>query len=118
MKITKSSNELPITYNILLDNIVIGTCILSHNNYLAPITLSPLITDLYIQEDYRWNNLGKYLLDFVVSDAYNYWFHTLYLTTNLDSYYEKIGWSRIDDGIHMFLNKTIKVYKQDYICSL
>lgn len=53
MKITKSSNELPITYNILLDNIVIGTCILSHNNYLAPITLSPLITDLYIQEDYR-----------------------------------------------------------------
>jgi hypothetical protein len=40
-------------------------------------------------------------------------FYKEYFTTNLDGYYEKYGWTRMEDGVDFFSGKPVKIYYKE-----
>jgi GNAT superfamily N-acetyltransferase len=98
---THSSLEnrpLPRFYLLLDDVRIIGCYGLVTNDFISRHDLYPWFAALYVVEDRRGEALGGRLLDHSVQEAARVGFSTVYLTTDHDGYYEKYGWTRIEDG--------------------
>ncbi|MBT8058855.1 MAG: GNAT family N-acetyltransferase [Gammaproteobacteria bacterium] len=99
--LTHSSLEdrpLPRFYLLLEDARIIGCYGLVTNDFISRHDLYPWFAALYVVEDRRGEALGGRLLDHAVQEAAKVGFSTVYLTTDHDGYYEKYGWTRIEDG--------------------
>lgn len=99
----KSLNEsaLPIAYVALDENDPVGMCILSDSDDVENSTLSPWLCDLCLKNSYRKRGLGKLLVNTVKSKAFKLGYKKLHLITfdkALVSWYETLGWSKIDTG--------------------
>ena len=60
----------------------------------------PWICALYIEEGYRGSQLGSKLLEHAQSEASKLGYKKLYLSTDLEGYYEKNGWNPVAKGYH------------------
>ena len=89
---------LPRFYLLLDGDRIIGCYGLVTNDFISRHDLYPWFAALYIVEDRRGEALGGRLLDHAVQQAAAAGFPALYLTTDHDGYYEKYGWTRIEDG--------------------
>ncbi|ELW86107.1 GNAT family N-acetyltransferase [Acinetobacter baumannii] len=54
--------------------------------------LTPNLCALFVEENYRNQNIAKQILDFVREDLSNQGIQTLYLITDHTEFYEKCGW--------------------------
>lgn len=54
--------------------------------------LTPNLCALFVEENYRNQNIAKQILDFVREDLSNQDIQTLYLITDHTEFYEKCGW--------------------------
>lgn len=64
----------------------------------------PCIVNNYVKEEYRNKGIYKKLLNYVFDYMKNLGFEKLYITTDLNEVYEKLGWKyvkniKLDDGI-------------------
>ena len=89
---------LPRFYLLLDGDRVIGCYGLVTNDFISRHDLYPWFAALYIVEDRRGEELGGRLLDHSVEEAAGAGVPAVYLTTDHDGYYEKYGWTRIEDG--------------------
>ena len=89
---------LPRFYLLLKDGEPIGCYGLVINDFISRHDLLPWLAALYVAENERGQALGSLLLEHGVREAALAGFSTLYLTTDHDGYYEKYGWTRIEDG--------------------
>ena len=89
---------LPRFYLLLKDGSIIGCYALVTNDFISRHDLYPWFAALYIEESERGQELGGMLLEHATQEAAKAGFSTLYLTTDHDGYYEKYGWTRIEDG--------------------
>lgn len=71
--------------------IVAGTGIIE-NDFHDRKDLSPNLCALFVEEEYRKQNIARYLLDYARKDLGRIGFKTLYLVTNHTEFYEKCGW--------------------------
>lgn len=92
------NSPLPQFYLMLEDDRVIGCYGLAVNDFISRHDLYPWFVALYIDKDRRGRALGSLLLNHALGEAAALGFNTLYLTTDHDGYYEKYGWTRIEDG--------------------
>lgn len=89
---------LPRFYLLLRNGEAIGCYGLAVNDFISRHDLYPWFVALYIDEAERGQALGAMLLEHAVKEAGKAGFSQLYLTTDHDGYYERYGWTRIEDG--------------------
>lgn len=89
---------LPRFYLLLKKGSPIGCYGLVTNDFISRHDLFPWFVALYVTEDERGQELGSLLLEHGIRETAQAGFSTLYLTTDHDGYYEKYGWTRIEDG--------------------
>ncbi|MCF7793355.1 MAG: GNAT family N-acetyltransferase [Candidatus Cloacimonetes bacterium] len=103
---------LPRFYLMLDEEKIIGCYALLTNDLISRQDLWPWLGCLFIDKDYRGNQLGSTLMDHGKNVAKKLGYKTIYLTTDHDGYYEKYGWTRIEDGFDLSAERS-RIYKMD-----
>ncbi|TCJ81938.1 UNVERIFIED_ORG: acetyltransferase (GNAT) family protein [Bacillus cereus] len=88
-------NDIPSFYIAKVDDKIIGTYALIRNDLNSRQELSPWLACLFVDEKFRGNSIGEKLLNHGLLEAAKRGYHFLYLTSDLNGYYEKYGWDKI-----------------------
>jgi GNAT superfamily N-acetyltransferase len=104
---------LPQFFLLLKNNEPIGCCALITNDFISRHDLYPWLACLYVAENERGNQYGNVLMEHAEREAKKAGFSSIYLTTDHDGYYEKYGWTRIEDGIDLFSGKSSRIYQKE-----
>jgi N-acetylglutamate synthase-like GNAT family acetyltransferase len=105
--------KLPRFYLMLSDKQVIGCCGLIINDFISRQDLYPWLSSLYIEESFRGNAYARLFMAHVLKEAALLGFERVFLTTDHKNYYEKYGWRRIENGIHLITYKETRIYVKD-----
>lgn len=88
----KHEASVPQWYLAMDGNKIIGGLGVIDNDFHNRKDLTPNICALYVEEDYRCNGIAGALVDYVCLDMHKRGIDTLYLITELTSFYERYGW--------------------------
>ena len=94
------------------DEIIAGAGVISNDPQIQK-EKHPNICAVYVEEEYRGNGIAGVLLEYICIDMMFHGAETLYLTTELSSFYERYGWQFIteitdDEG------KAMRVYRRRF----
>ncbi|WP_026580914.1 GNAT family N-acetyltransferase [Bacillus sp. J33] len=106
-----SADGIPLFYAAIENERIIGTYALIRNDLNSRQDLYPWLACVYVNEEYRGRKLGSVLLDHALSEAAKLGFEKLYLTTDLEGYYEKYGWTHSGEVYGAF-GGSIKLYEK------
>jgi len=112
--IRNSSNKktgLPRFYLLLKQTEIVGCIGLVTNDLISRHDLIPWVVGVFVAKSERGKELGNYMMKHVESEAKLAGHSTVFLTTDLDGYYEKYGWTRIENGFESS-GKATKIYKK------
>ena len=84
---------IPQWYIVLNENkhLIAGAGVID-NDFHERKDLTPNLCALFVEENYRNQNIAKHILDFIREDLSNQGIQTLYLITDHTEFYEKCGW--------------------------
>ena len=106
------STELPRFYVATEDVDIIGTYALLRNDLNSRQDLCPWLACLFVNEKFRSRGIGAELLRHGLQQAAKKGYDKLYLSTDLEGYYEKYGWQ--NSGIvYGASGDYIKLYEKD-----
>lgn len=100
-----SDSVLPQWF-LLVDNqvpdtpAIIGCAGLITNDFISRMDLMPWLCALYVDPNYRRQGGARLLIETVQQSAAAAGFSTLYLCTDLVSFYEKFGFELVGTGYH------------------
>ena len=109
-----NSKTLPKFYVLLDNQEIIGSYALLINDIISRQDLCPWLACLYIDEQYRNKGLAANLIEDGIKEALKYGYDTLYLSTNLNGFYERKGWTFIGTGYNVF-GGNVKIYSKNLI---
>lgn len=98
MKHSLQTNKLPQTYGAFINNEIVGMYQFSYEDCFVRPDISPWLSNVYVDEKYRSNGIGRKLMESVKENAQNninsdeLWLYTKHM--NL---YEKFGWKYVSD---------------------
>jgi GNAT superfamily N-acetyltransferase len=91
------NDDLPLMWVMLKDDRAIGMIGLKEHDHEERKDLSPWISSMYVDKEYRGQHLGKALLNHVINHAYTLGYTNTYLYTSLaEKFYQHNGWKKID----------------------
>ena len=95
----KNRYSVPQWYVVINENknIIAGAGVIE-NDFHNRKDLSPNICALFVEENYRNNGIAKNLISFIINDIKPMGFNKIYLVTDHNNFYEKLGWEFLDDG--------------------
>lgn len=98
------TQTIPSWYVMIHNDIIIAGIGIIENDFHKRIDLTPNICALYVKEEYRHQGIAGKLLQHVCDDMKDVGIDTLYLITDLTSFYEKYNWKFLcmvedDDGL-------------------
>ncbi len=102
--------KLPRFFLLLPRKRIVGCGALINNDFVSRHDLWPWYACHYIEADERGLGLGAKLLAYGAHLAGELGFSDVYLNTDLDGYYEKYGWERIEDGFDVS-GATTRIYR-------
>lgn len=105
-----AKRPLPVWYLLLEEDKPIGCFGLITNDFISCGDLWPWLAALYIEPEYRGQNLGGLLVQRAQTDATSLGFDALYLCTDHMGYYEKFGFNYIATGYHPW-GESSRVYE-------
>ena len=88
-----TENGLPGFYLAIRQGEIIGSYALLVNDLVSRQDLMPWLACLYVNEEFRGQGIGRLLLDHALRSAAKLGFRNVYLSTDLEGYYEGSGWS-------------------------
>jgi len=100
---------LPRFYLMLRGEKILGCGALVTNDLISRHDLWPWLAGLYVEEEERGQRLGAAMQDHLCGVARRMDYSKVYLTTDLDGYYEKNGWERMEDG-YEFSGEATRIY--------
>lgn len=106
------SSDLPRFYVALENEAIIGTYALLRNDLNSRQDLCPWLACLYVKEEFRGREIGSKLLQHSLIETANKGYDKLYLSTDLDGYYEKYGW-RNSGVVYGVSGGNIKLYEKE-----
>ncbi|MGC1204130.1 MAG: GNAT family N-acetyltransferase [Flavobacteriaceae bacterium] len=101
--------SVPKFYLMLDKDEIIGCYALLTNDIISRQDLIPWFACLYIEENYRNQGLAERLLKHSLNETQKRGFDTLYLSTELNDFYEKKGWEYYSKGYGVF-GDELKIY--------
>ena len=110
-KDTLDNNELPHIYALIINDTLIGTYQINKKDDIDEKEYEPYLADVYIKEEYRGRGLSKTLIQDAITKAKELGYKTLYLHSSLKNYYEKFGFTFLEEVPTKYGNK--RIYKQD-----
>jgi len=87
-----TSSDIPRFYVAVEEGEIIGTYAILRNDINSRQDLCPWLACLYVAKEHRGKGIGARLLEHGLRVAAEKGFENLYLTTDLDNYYERYGW--------------------------
>lgn len=103
---------IPRWYVVTEGDAVIGGAGVIENDFHERKDLTPNISSLYVEKEYRGRGIGGKLLQHICTDMKEIGIGKLYLVTELSSFYERYGWRFLctvqgDDGclMRMYLHE-------------
>jgi GNAT superfamily N-acetyltransferase len=106
-----TSEDLPRFFVALENGEIIGTYALLRNDLNSRQDLCPWLACLFVDREYRGKKIGSMLLDHGLKEAAKKGYKKLYLTSDLENFYEKYGWK--NNGIAYGVSGGhIKVYEK------
>ncbi|SDK36539.1 GNAT family N-acetyltransferase [Natronincola ferrireducens] len=102
--------NLPQTFIALMDDEPVGTVGLWRCDLMSRQDLFPWLACLYVLPEYRGKGIGLALQRFLIKYSGEIGYKEIFLYTELDNYYEKLGWQYIENGITN-KNEIEKIYK-------
>nr|WP_044641506.1 GNAT family N-acetyltransferase [Risungbinella massiliensis] len=94
----KTTEKIPRFYIALLNESIIGTYALIRNDLNSRQDLFPWFACLYVNPEHRGKAIGSQLLEHAIQEIGKKGYQNLYLTTDLEGYYEKYGWTHITEA--------------------
>lgn len=91
--ISRSDAIIPQWYVITDGKCIVAGAGVIENDFHERIDLTPNICAVFVEPNYRGLGLSRLLLDHICQDMAYRGIRTLYLLTDHDSYYEKLGWT-------------------------
>jgi N-acetylglutamate synthase-like GNAT family acetyltransferase len=113
--VVNSSNKkegLPRFYILVKENKIIGCCGLIVNDFISRHDLLPWLCGVFVTKEERGRQYASRLMDHAVMEAGNAGYSKVYLTTDHDGFYEKYGWTRIEDGYELS-GETTRIYVKE-----
>lgn len=104
-----NNNRLPKFYVLLDNEQIIGSYALLTNDIISRQDLMPWLACLYVNEEFRGKGLAAQLLQHGRSEAHRLGFPNLYLSTDLENFYESNGWLYLAEGYNV-MGESIKIY--------
>lgn len=84
--------SLPIGYALVINNEVVGFCVLKKENLIAYPDITPWLSDVMIFKEYRNKGYGRLLIKSILEECQNLNYKILYLWTDkAPAFYEKMG---------------------------
>lgn len=105
---------LPKFYIALENNTIIGSYALVVNDLISRQDLMPWFACLFVNTDCRNKGIAKELLQHGLWEARTKGFNDLYLSTDLDGFYEQTGWKHICNGYNVH-GEELKIYSKPTI---
>ena len=97
----------------MLENDEIIACYaLLINDIISRQDLFPWFACLFVEEKYRNKGIAKKLMDHALNECKNKGFETVYLSTDLENFYEKSGWNYYAKGYNVF-GEGFKIYSKN-----
>lgn len=108
---SKDKDAIPRFYIAIEGKEIIGTYALLRNDINSRQDLFPWLACLYVKPEYRGRSIGKSLLEHGLNASAQLGYEKLYLSSDLEGYYENYGWvnSTITYGPS---GGSIKVYEK------
>ena len=107
----KTPDLLPSFYVALENEKIIGTYALLRNDINSRQDLFPWLACLYVDPAYRCNSIGEQLLEHGLQMTAQLGHEKLYLSSDLEGYYEKYGWTN-STKTYGPSGDSIKVYEK------
>ena len=104
------ANRLPKFFLMLRQSEIIGCYALLVNDLISRQDLLPWFACLFIEEHCRGQRLSNKMFAHAKNEILKMGYSQVYLTTDHDGFYEKFGWTRIEDGYN-FLGTKSRIYK-------
>lgn len=105
----ENNSELPRFYIVIQNHSIVGSYALLTNDLISRQDLTPWLACLFVIPELRGNKLGSILLQHACKEAHKKGFEYLYLCTEIEGYYEKYGWSYVEEA-YIFNGEPTKVY--------
>jgi predicted acetyltransferase len=97
----------------MLDNDeIIGSYAILTNDIISRQDLIPWFACLFVNENYRNQGLAEELIRHGLKESQKKGFNTLYLSTDLNGFYEKKGWNYNSKGYGVS-GDEIKIYSKE-----
>ena len=109
---SEPGKTLPKFFLLLKDEKIAGCYGLVTNDFVSRHDLFPWFACLYVEEENRGQELGKLMMEHAAKEAKKSGYLNMYLVTDHEGYYEKYGWSRIEDGYDPMGVKT-RIYEME-----
>jgi GNAT superfamily N-acetyltransferase len=103
--------SLPKFYLMLDEGNIIGSYALLINDLISRQDLFPWFACLFVDESYRNRGLANELIKHSIDESRKGGFDTIYLSTDLNDFYEKKGWKYYSKGYTAF-GDSIKIYSK------
>ncbi|SFF48056.1 Acetyltransferase (GNAT) domain-containing protein [Paenibacillus algorifonticola] len=102
--------DLPRFYIAVQNDSIVGTYALLRNDLISRQDLFPWLACLYVVPELRGNKVGARLLKHALEETKSLGLTKLYLSTDLEGYYEKYDWTYLTTG-YLFNGEAAKIYE-------
>lgn len=106
-----TNSPLPQWYGLMRNDEIIGCAGIITNDFISRMDLWPWLCALYVEEQYRGQFLSRKLIEIAEEDARSTRFKSIFLATDHEGLYEKVGFDYIGDGYHPWGEKS-RIYEK------
>lgn len=114
VKYSNCDNDIPQTFVCIKDEQIVGTISLWRCDLQSRQDIFPWLGGLYVKKAFRGEGFAKALVEYACMTAQKLAYNTLYLFSELNDFFEKLGWEYLKE-IPDEYGQMVKLYKKEII---